>query len=62
VVVTSAAVQNRDGARLLLQKLSDLRAFYPRLKTFIADQGYQGPLLGDSLKPCLKSGLGIQSR
>lgn len=47
VVVTSAAVQDRDGARLLLQKLYDLRAFYPRLKTFIADQGYQGPLLGD---------------
>jgi putative transposase len=47
VVVTSAAVQDRDGARLLLQKRYNLRAFYPRLKTFIADQGYQGPLLGD---------------
>lgn len=47
VVVTSASVQDRDGAKLLLEKLACLRVFYPRLKTFIADQGYQGPLLGD---------------
>jgi putative transposase len=50
VVVTSASVQDRDGAKLLLEKLAQLRAFYPRLKTFIADQGYQGPLLGDWFK------------
>lgn len=50
VVVTSASVQDRDGAKLLLEKLSGLRAFYPRLKTFIADQGYQGPILADWFK------------
>lgn len=44
-VVTSAAVQDRDGAQLVLQRLYELRQFYPRLKTFIADQGYQGPIL-----------------
>lgn len=50
VVVTAANVQDRDGARLLLERLHDLRAFYPRLKTFLADQGYQGPVLGDWFK------------
>lgn len=54
VVVTSAAVQDRDGARLLLQKLYNLSAFYPCLKTFIADQGYQGSLFGDWFKAMFK--------
>jgi putative transposase len=50
VVVTAASVQDRHGVRWLLERLYDVGSFYPRLKTFLADQGYQGPVLGDWFK------------
>jgi len=42
VLVTSAAVQDRDGARLLLQKLA---GFCKKLRLIWVDGGYRGPLL-----------------
>jgi putative transposase len=42
VVVHSADVQDRDGAKLVLQKL---RGLYPRLKKIWADGGYAGKLV-----------------
>jgi putative transposase len=42
VLVTSAAVQDRDGARLLLQKLA---GFCKKLRLIWVDGGYRGPVL-----------------
>ena len=42
VVVHEADVQDRDGAKLVLQKL---RGAYPRLKRIWADGGYAGKLI-----------------
>ncbi len=42
VVVHSAAVQDRDGARLVLRRLL---GWYPRLLTIFADGGYGGRLV-----------------
>ena len=41
VVVHSAAVQDRDGAKLVLAKL---RGGLPRLAAVLADGGYNGPV------------------
>lgn len=41
VVVHSAAVQDRDGAKLVLDKL---RGGLPRLAAVLADGGYNGPV------------------
>lgn len=41
VVVHSAGIQDRDGAKLVLQQLKDRR---PRLKLIWADGGYAGAL------------------
>jgi putative transposase len=42
VLVTSAAVQDRDGARLLLQNLA---GFCKKLRLIWVDGGYRGPLI-----------------
>ena len=42
VVVHAANVQDRDGAKLVLEKL---RGVYPRLKKIWADGGYAGQLI-----------------
>jgi len=47
VVVHAANVQDRDGARLVLERV---RARFPRLKLIWADGGYAGPKLGDWVK------------
>ncbi len=44
VVVTSAAVQDRDGAQLALAPLA---TGFPRLRTVFADAGYRGEALFD---------------
>jgi putative transposase len=44
VVVTAASVQDRDGAKLALQKLQEKLAL-PRLKLIWADGGYRGKLV-----------------
>ena len=44
VLVTAASVQDRDGAKLLLQKLSQ-KLSLPRLKLIWADGGYRGKLV-----------------
>lgn len=41
VVVHSAGVQDRDGAKLVLAKL---RSGLPRLAAVLADGGYNGPI------------------
>lgn len=41
VVVHSAGIQDRDGARLVLEKL---RQGFPRLAAVLADAGYNGPI------------------
>ncbi|HVT27437.1 MAG TPA: IS5 family transposase [Lacipirellulaceae bacterium] len=41
VVVHSAAVQDRDGARLVLDRRT--RRFFPFIERIFADAGYQGP-------------------
>jgi len=46
VVVTSAAVQDRDGAKTLLHRLKErLTNGLPRLKHLWADGNYTGPLI-----------------
>lgn len=45
VFVHSANIQDRDGAKMLLQRLFDNRWDFPRLKVFFADGGYAGHLL-----------------
>ncbi len=45
VFVHSADVQDRDGAKLLLERLFENRWNFPRLKIFFADGGYAGHLL-----------------
>ena len=59
VLVTSAAVQDRDGARLLLQNLA---GFCKKLRLIWVDGGYRGPLIdwvaekfSFRLKPVLRS-------
>ena len=41
VVVHSAGIQDRDGARLVLAKLQHR---FPRLAAVLADAGYNGPI------------------
>ena len=43
VVVHSAAIQDRDGAKLVLMRLKDA---FPRLELIWADGGYAGQLIG----------------
>lgn len=47
VMVQSAQVQDRDGARLLFERILSR---FPRLQLIWADSGYAGPKLGDWLK------------
>jgi len=42
VLITPANVQDRDGAKLLLEQVCDL---FPRLTTIFADGGYTGQLV-----------------
>jgi putative transposase len=42
VLITPANVQDRDGAKQLLEQVRDL---FPRLKTIFADGGYAGQLV-----------------
>ena len=44
VVVHSAGVQDRDGAKLVLAKLHALPPGLPRLAAVLADGGYNGPI------------------
>jgi len=43
VCITPASVQDRDGAKLLLEQVRDQ---FPRLRTIFADGGYAGQLVG----------------
>ena len=45
VVVHSADVQDRDGAKAVLERLFENRWDFPRLQIFFADGGYAGHLL-----------------
>ena len=47
VVVHTADIQDRDGARLALARLAGR---FPRLKVVWADDGYRGPKLGEWLR------------
>ena len=49
VVVHSANIQDRDGAKLVLKKASD---FLPRLNLIWSDGGYAGALIGWVLASC----------
>lgn len=55
VVVHSAGIQDRDGARLILKKMLETSCLYPRMKTILADGGYGGPKLGDWFTATFKS-------
>ena len=44
VAVQAADIQDRDGARQVLDRLQD---DFPRLRVVWADEGYRGPKLGD---------------
>ena len=59
VVVHTADIQDRDGARLLFDKI---RARFPRLQLVWADGGYGGPKLGDWLKQTCRWVLSIVKR
>lgn len=43
VVVHSAGIQDRDGAKLILERI---RGSFPRLQLIWADRGYAGQLIG----------------
>jgi putative transposase len=45
VIVHAASIQDRDGARLLIERLVKLKALFPRLLLFWADGGYAGALV-----------------
>src|SRR5579863_495591 len=47
VVVHSAAVQDRDGARLVLDRRT--RRFFPFIERIFADAGYQGPKMAAAI-------------
>jgi len=59
VVVHSAGLQDRDGARLVFEKL---RGHFSRLKRVWADAAYSGPKLGEWLKPLFDWVLEIVTR
>lgn len=59
VVVHSAGVQDRDGARLLFERI---RTRFPRLRLIWADASYAGPKLGDWLKQACRWVLEIVKR
>lgn len=59
VVVHSAQVQDRDGARLLFERI---RTRFPRLSLVWADSGYAGPKLGEWLKGFCRWVLSIVKR
>lgn len=49
LVVTTADVQDRDGARRVLR---DARGWWPRLRVVFADGGYTGPFVGWVKRTC----------
>ena len=59
VVVHSASVQDRDGARLLFERVLTR---FPRLQLIWADASYAGPKLGDWLKQACRWLLEIVKR
>ena len=59
VLVHTANIQDRDGARLLFDKI---RALFPRLQLVWADGGYSGPKLGDWIKHACRWVLNIVKR
>lgn len=59
VVVHTADIQDRDGARLLFEKI---RLRFPRLKLVWADGSYSGPKLGDWLAQACRWALNIVKR
>jgi putative transposase len=59
VVVHSAQLQDRDGARLLFERILTR---FPRLKLIWADGGYAGPKLGDWIKQLCRWALEIVKR
>ncbi|CAN1211322.1 Transposase [Tumidithrix helvetica PCC 7403] len=42
VVVTAANVNDRSGAKLLLERIDQIRDSFPRLSTIWVDRGYSG--------------------
>src|SRR3989304_480090 len=59
VLVHTANIQDRDGARLLFEKI---RALFPRLQLIWADGGYSGPKLGNWVKQACRWVLSIVKR
>ncbi len=55
VVVHSAGIQDRDGARLVLNKLLANHSLFVRMKVIMADAAYGGPKLGDWFSTVFKS-------
>jgi len=59
VLVHPANIQDRDGARLLFEKI---RLRFPRLQLIWADAGYTGPKLGDWVRHMCHWALSIVKR
>ncbi len=55
IVVHSAGIQDRDGARLVLKKMLDTSSRFPRMKVILGDGGYGGPKLNDWFTATFKS-------
>lgn len=55
VVVHAGNIQDRDGARLVLQKMFDNRSIIARMKVILADGGYRGPKLSTWFSETFKS-------
>lgn len=58
VVVHSAGISDREGARLVLEDKESLHSAYPRLSHLWADAGYQGKSLKDWITDTL--GLSVE--
>ena len=60
VVVTAASVQDRDGAKLVLQRLT---GSCKKLRRIWVDRGYRGALLGRVCEPlsfCIRCGIALR--
>jgi putative transposase len=56
LVVTSATVQDREGAKLVFKELAGK---YSRLSKILGDQGFGGPVLGEWVKKNCRWGLEV---
>lgn len=55
IVVHAGNIQDRDGARLVFQKMFKNRSLFVRMQTILADGGYRGPKLNNWFSETFKA-------